>query len=114
MKTVDALGYVAAVLVLLTFCMRSMVWLRSLAIAGNAAFIGYGVMADIHPVLLLHLALLPVNGWRLLEALRRSSGRLSVAKRFAASGASPVLDDSLQTFRSPISPPEGSRSTLDL
>jgi hypothetical protein len=74
MSTLDALGYLACALVLATFCMRSIVALRVLAIASNLAFIGYAALAGIHPVLLLHALLLPMNLWRLAEiALDRSS-----------------------------------------
>lgn len=74
MIRIEFLGYVASLLVLLTFCMRGMVALRVLAIASNLAFIGYAALAGIHPVLLLHAALLPMNAWRLVEiALRRGS-----------------------------------------
>jgi hypothetical protein len=45
--------------------------LRLVAIASNAAFIGYGWMADLGPVLLLHALLLPVNALRLAESRRR-------------------------------------------
>ena len=41
--------------------MRDMVALRCMAIASNLAFIAYGVLADLGPVLVLHLLLLPVN-----------------------------------------------------
>jgi hypothetical protein len=60
-------GYVASALVLLTFCMMSMRPLRLVAIASNVAFIAYGIMAHLHPVLLLHSILLPVNTIRLLQ-----------------------------------------------
>ena len=69
MSAIEAIGYLASALVLATFCMRDMVALRSMAIASNLAFIAYGVLADLSPVLVLHLLLLPVNvlrlaGWR--------------------------------------------------
>lgn len=70
MSDTEWLGYLASLLVLATFCMRDMVSLRVLAIASNLAFIGYAALAHIHPVLLLHAVLLPMNAWRLLEALR--------------------------------------------
>ena len=70
MNVVDLLGYLAALLVLATFCMRGMVSLRVLALASNVAFIGYAALAAIDPVLLLHLVLLPMNAWRLAEVLR--------------------------------------------
>ena len=71
MSEVDMLGYAASLLVLATFCMRGMVSLRVLAIASNLAFIAYAALAGIHPVLLLHALLLPMNVWRLIEALQR-------------------------------------------
>ena len=69
MSLIEPIGYLASALVLATFCMRDMVALRCLAIASNLAFITYGALADLGPVLVLHLLLLPVNvvrltGWR--------------------------------------------------
>ena len=72
MNTFDLIGYLASLLVLATFCMRDMVALRLLAIASNVAFIAYGALADIGPVLLLHVVLLPVNAMRLAQSWRRS------------------------------------------
>jgi CRP/FNR family transcriptional regulator, cyclic AMP receptor protein len=66
MNLVEPIGYLASALVLATFCMRDMVALRCLAIASNLAFIAYGALADLGPVLVLHLLLLPVNVQRLM------------------------------------------------
>ena len=66
--TIDSIGYVAASLVLATFCARTMVLLRALAIASNLAFIAYGLLAHLWPILLLHAVMLPLNVYRLLEA----------------------------------------------
>ena len=78
MTIVELLGYAASLLVLATFCMRGMVSLRVLAIASNVAFIAYAALAGIHPVLLLHALLLPMNVWRLIEALQqRHAGHAS-------------------------------------
>jgi hypothetical protein len=63
----DAVGYLAAMLVLAAFWMRSMSSLRYVAIASNLAFITYGYIGDLMPVLLLHILLLPVNVLRLTE-----------------------------------------------
>ena len=70
MTVVDTLGFVAAGLVLGTFCMKRLVPLRAMAIGSNLAFISYGYAAGIEPVLVLHLVLVPVNLVRLVEALR--------------------------------------------
>jgi len=59
------LVWLAAGLTLATVFCHDMRRLRLLALAANAAFIGYGAA-----VLLLHLALVPVNLWRLNQAFR--------------------------------------------
>lgn len=68
MSFVEPMGYFASALVLATFCMRDMAALRCVAIASNLAFIAYGGLADLGPVLLLHLLLLPMNLTRLRQA----------------------------------------------
>lgn len=70
MYVAQAAGYVAAVLVFLTFYMKTMVPLRVVGICSNFAFIVYGFLGGLYPVLVLHLILLPLNGWRLREMLR--------------------------------------------
>jgi hypothetical protein len=66
----DVLGWAAALLTLMTFVCRDMRRLRLLALAANAAFIAYGALAHLLPVLALHLALVPVNLWRLNQTMR--------------------------------------------
>jgi hypothetical protein len=79
----DVLGWAAALLTLMTFVCRDMRRLRLLALAANAAFIAYGALVYLLPVLALHLALVPVNLWRLNQALRptlrRDDAALSLA-----------------------------------
>lgn len=70
MDLATPVGYLAAGLVLATFGMRDMVALRATAIASNVAFLAYGLLARIDPVLLLHVLLIPMNAARLAEALR--------------------------------------------
>lgn len=62
--------FVAAGLVLAAFCVREMPPLRIIAIGGNLAFITYGYLAGLRPVLLLHLVLLPTNRVRLSQLVR--------------------------------------------
>ena len=64
---IDAVGYLAASLVLAAFCMKSMNALRLAAIASNVAFIVYGYVEHLVPVLLLHALLLPINVYRLFD-----------------------------------------------
>ena len=58
-------GFLAAGLVFATFCMKTMMPLRIVAIVSNFAFICYAIMGDLHPVLILHGVLLPLNLFRL-------------------------------------------------
>lgn len=74
LSIIDDVGFAAAGLVLATFCMRSMSMLRWVAIASNVAFITYGYLGGLLPVLLLHVLLLPVNVYRLTQ-LRNAHSR---------------------------------------
>ena len=66
---IELFGYAASVLVFITFCMKTMVWLRAVAIASNLAFIAYGLGAQLLPILILHGVMLPLNLLRLKEHL---------------------------------------------
>jgi hypothetical protein len=63
-------GYVASTLVLFTFVAKDMRILRTIAIFSNLAFITYGTIEWLPPVLFLHLVLLPLNIVRLAEVVR--------------------------------------------
>jgi CRP/FNR family transcriptional regulator, cyclic AMP receptor protein len=69
LQPTEWLGYVAAALVFATFSMKTMVPLRVIGIASNVLFIAYGYLHPAYPVLVLHLALLPLNLWRLRQML---------------------------------------------
>jgi len=69
-----AVGYFAASLVFATFCTKRMVPLRTLAIGSNIAFIGYGYLGELWPILILHVAMLPVNIYRLRQAVLPAYG----------------------------------------
>ena len=65
----DIIGYVASGFVFATFVMKEMVPLRVAAICGNIVFIAYGLSVGLAPIWVLHAALLPLNGWRLAQAI---------------------------------------------
>lgn len=67
MTATQWIGWAAAVLTFLTFTSSDMRRLRVLALAANGAFVAYALLAGLWPVLALHLALAPVNLWRLLQ-----------------------------------------------
>lgn len=70
MRIGEIAGYLAAMLVFLTFYMKTMIPLRMIGICSNCMFILYGSLDGLYPVLVLHLILLPLNGLRLREMLR--------------------------------------------
>ena len=76
MSWVDYVGFLAALTVLATFCMDTILPLRGLAIASNILFIVYGTAGQLYPVLLLHALLLPIN----IERLSNMSGRTDVTR----------------------------------
>jgi hypothetical protein len=82
----DLVGYVAAALVLSAFYMREMVPLRMAALCSNLAFIAYGLALGLAPVWLLHALLLPMNGYRLLEALRARRTPVRATSEISRSG----------------------------
>ena len=67
----SAIGFIASGLVLATFGMKDMINLRIVAICSNIAFIAYGIALSLLPVLILHVMLLPLNGWRLMGLLKQ-------------------------------------------
>lgn len=69
MSFAETMGYVAAFLVLLTFSMKTMARLRIVGIVSNLFFITYGYLDGAHPIMLLHLILLPLNIFRLVQIL---------------------------------------------
>jgi len=81
LSVIDGIGFVAAALVLVTFCMRSMTALRWVALASNLAFIAYAYLGELAPVLLLHALLLPVNACRLAQLCGGQARREPSEKR---------------------------------
>jgi CRP-like cAMP-binding protein len=61
---------VAAAFVLVSSFVKTMIPLRWLAIGSNVGFVAYGALHPSYPMLLLHLALLPINFFRLAEMKR--------------------------------------------
>lgn len=66
----DLFGYLAASLLLTTFTMQRMEALRAVAMASSVAWVVYGLADHLYPVFLLHMTLLPLNAYRLWQALR--------------------------------------------
>jgi CRP/FNR family transcriptional regulator, cyclic AMP receptor protein len=80
MRLSEVAGYLASALVVMAFCMRDIVPLRLVAIGSNIAFIIYGIGLGLVPVCLLHAMLLPINSWRLWQAISRLNLRQKVRR----------------------------------
>jgi hypothetical protein len=70
MNLPEIMGYIASGLVLATFSVRTMLPLRLLGICSNIAFMSYGYLGGLYPVLILHAVLLPLNVYRFYEMYR--------------------------------------------
>ena len=80
-------AWFAAVLVFASFFMKTIVPLRTFAIASNLVFIVYGLLGlrdgvfdKVMPILVLHVSLLPLNIIRLLEVTRTIQSIRSMKK----------------------------------
>ncbi len=65
----EAIGYTASLLVLVTFSFSNPVRLRLFALASNVTFIIFAFMGGIHPIMLLHMILLPINAFHLTKLI---------------------------------------------
>jgi hypothetical protein len=88
----EMVAWLAAALVFASFFMKTIVPLRMLAIAGNVAFIAYGLLGlrydifgKVLPILVLHCALLPLNVMRLREVTSNIKAIRSMASPGSAS-----------------------------
>ena len=66
---VDAIGFLGTGLTIATYAMRSMVALRVAALMSNGAFLANGLLIASYPIVLMEVALLPLNAVRLYERL---------------------------------------------
>jgi hypothetical protein len=71
---VNAVGYLASLLVLGSFASGSIGPLRILATLSNIAFMVYAIELHLMPVLLLHSTLLPINLFRLWQLTKLPPG----------------------------------------
>jgi|GEM_PF-3559964 hypothetical protein len=72
MSIADLSGWIASLLMLCTFLCQEALMLRTVAIAANVAFISYGALSGLAPVLVLHLLLIAVNIRRLAQTIAQS------------------------------------------
>ena len=110
LTTTEMLGYLASGLVLTTFATNDLRRLRLIAILSNLAFIAYGGLAWLPPVLLLHLLLLPLNVLRLAD-LGKVSGNPAPAAMMLSQWWSRRCEDLRWAMSPPALRPGGGSST---
>jgi CRP/FNR family transcriptional regulator, cyclic AMP receptor protein len=78
---VELVGYAGTTATIATYSMRTIVPLRIAGILSSLFFIAYALLVGVSPLLMTELVLLPINCWRLCEAVRPklSSRRLRPA-----------------------------------
>lgn len=103
MTLAEILGYAAALLLVASFAMRTLTYIRYLAIAAAVALGVYALVSGHYVVLVLAVLLAGVNAWRLFEA-----EKVVGAARAAAAGAgAPVTVDWLLPHMEALALPKG-------
>ncbi len=70
----DIAGYAGGILIVVSFFNTTMIPLRALGALSNLCFIAYGLLDALYPMMVLHLALFPLNVvrlWQMVKLVRR-------------------------------------------
>jgi hypothetical protein len=100
MSYIDIVGYAAALAVLGSFCMSTIVPLRILAVVSNVLFGLYGVSAHLYPVFFLHSILLPINLFKLARRSRSHNLSIRIAPEASGNSAADGRMDRAADYRS--------------
>ena len=66
---IEAIGWFASALTVASYLMNTMLLLRILAVASSVAFIAYGLLLGLWPLIAMEALLLPINLYRFWEIL---------------------------------------------
>jgi len=101
MTILEILGYLGLALLLASSAMRTIIWLRILAIGASLVVVVYGILAVHYPAAVFGILLLGINVWRLWEMRR-----LVAATRAAtAAGSAPITADWILPYMRPLAVP---------
>ena len=98
----EVLGYAAAILLIASFAMKSIMLLRYLAIGASVALAVYAVLVEHWLLLAIAVILAAVNAWRIMEIRRLFSSVRDVTTAAAA----PVDVDWLLPYMRPVDVPK--------
>jgi len=73
MLSVDLLGYLAGIFLLMMASAKSQFVMRGFNIAGNATFILYGYLAEVWPVFVLNAVMLAMHAYRMVQLRSRAA-----------------------------------------
>lgn len=102
MTLAEILAYASALLLIASFAMQTIIWLRMLAIASNLVLLVYAILVPHWPLAVIAVVLAAINLWRLME-MRKLVGAVKTVT--AASGA-PVTVDWLLPYMRPVDLPK--------
>ena len=77
-------GYFGTALVLLSFVMKDIKWLRAINMAGGLISLIYAICVNTMPVVVLNASLITINGIQLMRLLRKERQQAAVKKEAAA------------------------------
>lgn len=69
----EYIGYLASLLVLVSFLMKNMVRLRWLNTLGCMVFIAYGLLLQSIPIIITNAAIVVINSFYLLKSRKKTS-----------------------------------------
>lgn len=70
LNVVELIGYVASVLIVASFAMKSVVRLRIVSLVGSVVFVVYGILLGSIPLIITNAAAAALNLWNLRRELR--------------------------------------------
>ena len=98
----DAVFYAALALLVVSFALPTMRWLRLIGMVAGAAIVIHGILLDNWVEAILGLVIVAMNIWRLIE-MRRLVG---ITREATASSAAPVTLDWLLPYMRPLALPK--------
>ncbi len=74
MNWIEGLGYVATIVTLISMMVKDMVYLRVINSVGCLLWIGYGMMSESIPVLIVNTVILGIHIFKLIELKETEDG----------------------------------------
>jgi len=74
MNWIEGLGYVATIVTLISMMVKDMVYLRVINSVGCLLWIGYGMLSESIPVLIVNTVILGIHIFKLIELKENEDG----------------------------------------